>query len=90
MFGRLPSLIARNTIQVMEATTTREAEFLELNSQRINALRSVLKAAEHATESCNLWLQTGHTGDYRAWQTQLRWLEEADREYRKIPRSSPR
>jgi len=69
----------------MGTTAIREADFIELNRQRLNALKALLEAAERATELCNVWLESGHVADYRDWQTQVLWLEEADRRYRDIP-----
>jgi hypothetical protein len=69
----------------METTTIGESDFLVLNGRRLAALQALMAATERATELCNAWLRSGHVSDYRAWQTQLRWLEEADREYRNIP-----
>ena len=69
----------------MGTTTTTEAKFLELNDRRLSALKGLLKAAERATQLCNVWLKSGHVAAYRAWQTQLWWLEETDRQYRDIP-----
>ena len=69
----------------MATTRIGEADFIELNGQRLNALRALLGAAERATELCNKWLESGHVADYRAWQTRLQWLEQADRRYRDMP-----
>jgi hypothetical protein len=69
----------------MATTAIREMDFVVLNGRRLNAIKALAEAAERATELCHVWLESGHVADYRAWQTQLRWLEEADRRYRDIP-----
>ena len=79
----------------MEATVLTEADFKELNGQRVSILKTLLTEAQRAAERCDVWLASGHIADYRAWQTQLSYLDAADEQYQKIrekmesPASSP-
>jgi hypothetical protein len=66
------------------ATTLIEADFKELNGQRLGVLKTLLADAQRATELCDRWLASGHIADYRAWQTQLRHIDAADEQYQGI------
>jgi hypothetical protein len=65
----------------MHTRAMSEMNFKQLNGERLALLTSVGKEAKSAEEACDRWLATGHIGDYRAWQTRLRRLEEVDASY---------
>ena len=69
---------------IMTTTTLDEAEFTQLNGERLSTLKTLLADAERATELCDRWLASGHVADYRAWQTQLRHIDAADEQYQKV------
>jgi hypothetical protein len=65
----------------MEATISNEAGFKESNRQRLSILKTLLNDAQRATELCDVWLESGHIADYRAWQTQVGFIETAEKQY---------
>ena len=68
----------------METSAITEADFKELNSQRLSILKALLSDVQRATELCDRWLDSGHIGDYRAWNTQLSHIDAADEQYQRI------
>ena len=68
----------------MEATVLTEADFKELNGQRVSILKTLLTEAQRAAERCDVWLASGHIADYRAWQAQLSRIDTADDQYQRI------
>lgn len=68
----------------MPTPAVSEAHFRELNGQRLAILKTLVKAAERTNDACDAWQVSGHIADYRAFQTRLRNLEEADAQYQGI------
>lgn len=58
-----------------------ETDFKRLNGERLVTLQVLIEESQRATELCDTWLNSGHIADYRAWQTQVRHIEQADRQY---------
>ena len=73
-----------HTLLDMEMTALTEADFKELNAQRLSVLKTLLTDAQRATELCDRWLGSGHIADYRAWQTQLVHIDAVDEQYQRI------
>jgi hypothetical protein len=69
---------------IMTATTLVEADFKQLNGERLSTLKTLLADSERASELCDRWLASGHIADYRAWQTRLRHIDAADEHYQKV------
>lgn len=65
----------------MEATISNEASFKESNRQRLDILKTLVADAQRATELNDEWLASGHVADYRAWQTQVGFIETAEKKY---------
>ena len=58
--------------------TTAEVDFKALNGERLSILKTLLADAQRATDLCDRWLASGYIAAYRAWQTQLRYVDAAD------------
>lgn len=61
-----------------------ETDFKRLNGERMAALRVSMEDSQRASELCDTWLNSGHIADYRAWQTQIRHIQQADRQHQDV------